>query len=152
MNLVRRFALLLVLAVGLAAPVARGQEVSGDLAKLQGTWVLASGSKDGKPLTGDELTRSRIVYKGAKFEVQSPHQHAETIRGTIKVGSAGNRKTLEWVRENGPDAGKAMIGIFEFRGNDEYVIVFGPAGKDVPREFASKPGSGHFMHVWRRAK
>ena len=152
MNPVRRRSLLLALVCAFALPLASGQQVSGDLAKIQGTWNLSSGSKDGKPLAASDVANSRIAYKGNKVEMQTPHQSAETIRATIKLGTEGNRKTLEWVRDNGPDAGKTMLAIYEFRGDDELVIVFAPAGKPRPKEFATKPGSSEIMHVWKRAK
>ena len=48
--------------------------------------------------------------------------------------------------------GRVMLAIYEFRGPDEYVVVFAPAGKDRPKELDAKKGSGHTMHVWKRAK
>jgi hypothetical protein len=29
---------------------------------------------------------------------------------------------------------------------------FDPSGKERPTTFATKPGSGHILHVWKRAK
>jgi hypothetical protein len=33
-----------------------------------------------------------------------------------------------------------------------YRVCFAPPGKPRPREFATKPGSSHTLHVWKRVK
>jgi uncharacterized protein (TIGR03067 family) len=59
---------------------------------------------------------------------------------------------MDWTRSNGPDAGKTMLAIYEFINDDEYRICFAPAGKERPKEFSTKAGSGHFLHTWKRLK
>jgi len=34
----------------------------------------------------------------------------------------------------------------------EYRVVFAPAGKARPKDFDSKSGSQHHVHVWKRVK
>jgi uncharacterized protein (TIGR03067 family) len=58
---------------------------------------------------------------------------------------------MEWVRVNGPHAGEKMLAIYEFLDADNYRICFAPAGKDRPAEFHTKMGTGHILHVWKRA-
>lgn len=45
-----------------------------------------------------------------------------------------------------------MLAIYEFIGPDEYRVVFAPAGKRRPKNFDSKPGSQHHVHVRKRVK
>ena len=149
-NHMRRLLLLpLLLAVAAAVAFAQGDD---DVKKLQGTWMLVSGKKDGQPIAPGDIAPSRIVWKGHDAIVETPHQAKETLRAPVKFGTAGSLRTMDWVRTNGPHAGTAMLAIYQFIGPDEYVVVFAPGGKDRPTELDSKPGSGHTMHVWRRVK
>ena len=137
-------------AVGSA--FAQAPDTTGDLKKLEGTWVMVSGKKDGQPVAADAVGKSKIVWKGGDVVLETPHQAKDAIKASAKVGAAGSARTMDWTRANGPEAGKAMLAIYEFRGNDEYVVVFAPAGKDRPKELDAKSGSGHTMHVWKRVK
>ena len=94
----------------------------------------------------------RETWKGKETALETPHQSKEAMKATVTLGAAGAVKTMDFVRAVGPDAGKTMLAIYEFRGPDEYVIVFAPAGKDRPKEMDAKAGSGTTMHVWKRGK
>lgn len=120
-----------------------------ELKKFEGTWVLVSAKRDGQPVPAADLAKGKITWKGKEAVTETPHQAKEPIKATVTLTAP---KAMDFTRANGPDAGKTMRAIYEFRGPDEYVIVFAPAGKDRPQELDSKPGSGTFMHVWKRQK
>ena len=143
--------LLFAAVAGTAFAQAKVDDAAADLKKFEGTWVLVSGKKDGQALAGETVSRSRIVWKGKDVVVETPHQSKDPIKATATV-SGGATKSMDWTRANGPDAGKTMLAVYEFRGPDEYVVVFAPAGKDRPKELDAKAGSGHTMHVWKRVK
>jgi len=44
-----------------------------------------------------------------------------------------------------------MLGIYELE-PDSYKVCFAPAGKPRPTEFASTPGSGQILQLWKRQK
>lgn len=136
----------LLFALAASAVLAQGAD---ELTKFEGTWVLASAKRDGQPVPADEIAKGKITWKGKEVVTETPHQSQEPIKATVTIGAP---KSMDFTRANGPDAGKTMRAIYEFRGPDEYVIVFAPAGKDRPRELDSRPGSGTFMHVWKRQK
>lgn len=149
----RVFPLLLMFASGMALGQAKADDPAADLKKLEGTWVMVSGKRDGQPVAAEHVGKSRIVWKGKDVVVETPHQAKEPIKASATVATAGGgAKAMDWTRANGPDAGRVMLAIYEFRGPDEYVIVFAPAGKDRPKELDAKAGSGHTMHVWKRVK
>jgi uncharacterized protein (TIGR03067 family) len=143
--------LLFAAVAGLAFAQGKSDDTAADLKKLEGTWVLVSGKKDGQAFPADSVSKSRIVWKGKDVVVETPHQHKDPIKATATV-SGGATKSMDWTRVNGPDAGKAMLAIYAFRGPDEYVVVFVPAGKERPKDLDAKAGSGHMMHVWKRVK
>ena len=96
-----------------------------------------------------DVGKGKITWKGKEVVTETPHQSKEPIKATVTIPAP---KSMDFTRANGPDAGKTMRAIYEFRSPDEYVIVFAPAGKDRPQALDSKPGSGTYMHVWKRQK
>lgn len=153
MHILRLVPLAFALACGLAFAQARPADPAADLKSLEGTWVMVSGKRDGEPVGADHVGKSRIVWKGADTVVETPHQAKEPIKAKVTLAApASGPKTIDWTRANGPDAGRVMLALFEFRGPDEYVVVFAPAGKGRPGELDAKKGSGHTMHVWKRVK
>jgi uncharacterized protein (TIGR03067 family) len=142
----------LLLLVGLVwAGDAKDDEAKKELKKFEGTWVLESGEKEGKKLPPEEVKKGKIVWKGAEVIVESPHQSKEPIKATtIHIDPV--KKEMDWKRANGPDAGKTMRATYEWIDKDHYRIVFAPGDKERPKEFSTKPGSGHIVHSWKRVK
>ena len=128
-------------------------DVAPQLDKFQGTWVLVSGERDGKKISDDHLKGSKITYNGNQGELTSPHQHSDTIFFEIvKLDPDKSPKEFHWVRKSGPSAGKTIVGIYEFDGNDQFRFAFDPAGVTTPKDFASKEGTGFISHTWKRVK
>ncbi|MBY0526435.1 MAG: TIGR03067 domain-containing protein [Gemmataceae bacterium] len=124
-----------------------------ELKRFAGTWTLVSGEKDGQKLADEHVKKSKITWKGKEVIVESPHQSKEPIKATMtRVDASKKPAEMDWERATGPDSGKKMVAIYEWLGDDSYRIIFAPAGKDRPKEFTTKEGSGHIMHVWKRAK
>jgi len=145
--------LLLLATVGLlVAADAKDDMTKKELDKFQGTWVLVSGEKDGQKIADDDVKKSKLTWKGKECAVETPHQSKETIKATAKLDPSKSPKEMDWERSAGPGVGKPMQAIYEFTGDDQYRICFAPAGKDRPKEFATKAGSGHILHVWKRVK
>jgi uncharacterized protein (TIGR03067 family) len=147
-----RYILLAVVAGLLVGADAKDDKAKAELKKFEGNWVMASGERDGQKLPDEHVRKSRITWKGKEVAVDTPHQSKETIKATVTVNPAGEPKEMDFVRSAGPGAGKPMRGIYEFTGDDEYRICFAPAGKPRPKEFRTEAGSGHMLHVWKRAK
>ena len=146
--------LLLISFAGLAtAADTLGDDAKAELKKLQGTWELVSGEVDGKKVADEDAKQSKITWNGNKVSLVTPHQSKEKILGTItKIDLTKNSKEMHWVRSNGPKAGTTMVAIYEFEGGDQYKICFDPSGKSSPKEFATKEGTGHIRHTWKRVK
>lgn len=116
---------------------------------LDGTWTLSSGEADGKPLTEKQLKDGKLVLKGGKYSVTLPERG--TVTGMQKVDSAKSPKTIDITDDSGANKGKTCLGIYELKG-DKFQVAFAPAGKPRPTKFTTAPDSGHWMHVWTRAK
>lgn len=123
------------------------------LDKFQGTWILVSGERDGKKVSDDHLSGSKIIYQGNKGELLSPHQHAEPIFfEIIKIDPEKSPKEFHLVRKSGPNAGKTIVAIYEFDGADQFRFAFDPAAATTPKDFTTKEGSGFISHTWKRGK
>lgn len=123
-----------------------------ELKKLQGKWLLVSGEKEGEKVAQEHVEKSYIVWKGQRATVHTPHQTQEIILAEVVIDPSKNPKLIDWVRSTGPWKGKKMEGIYEFLGKDEFRVCFAVPGKERPKEFSTKPGSGHILHQWKRVK
>jgi uncharacterized protein (TIGR03067 family) len=147
-------ALLLLWSVG--APFAAGvggAEAEKELQKLQGTWVMVSGELDGKKAADEHVSRSKIIYEGDKGLLVVPNQTPETIIFEIvRIDHTKSPKEMHFIRRSGPNAGKTIIAIYEFEGDDQYKFAFDPTGIMTLKEFATKEGTGHIRNTWKRVK
>jgi uncharacterized protein (TIGR03067 family) len=132
---------------------AGGEDAQKELQKLQGTWVMVSGELSGKKAPDEHVSQSKIIYEGNKLQLVVPNQTTETIVAeVVKIDPTKNPKEMHFIRKNGPNAGKTLIGIYEFEGDDQYKFAFDPAGAATPKEFATKEGTGHIRNTWKRVK
>ncbi|CAN5152224.1 hypothetical protein BH10PLA2_BH10PLA2_26140 [soil metagenome] len=148
-----RTGLVFLAALLVAGPaLGRDDDSAKELKKLEGVWIMVSGEKEGEKLADEVVKKNNITWKGKKIETISPHQSDEVIKATTKVDPAKSPKEMEWVRDSGPDSGKTMYAIYEWIDGDQYRVCFALGGKERPKEFATKAGSGHLLHVWKRVK
>ena len=138
---------IVVLAVGTLIATA-AEDAKKDLEKLEGTWLLVAGERDGKKFTEEEVKKTKLFIKGDTFRI--PESSVATSQdGTIKMDPSKKPKEMDATTGSGPDKGKIWQGIYELDG-DTYRVCFAPPGKDRPKEFSSKAGSGHLLQVWKR--
>jgi uncharacterized protein (TIGR03067 family) len=89
--------------------------------------------------------RSKIAdenVKKSKSVVETPHQSKEPIKATWQLDPSKTPKEMNWEHSSGPDAGKPMHAIIDDT----------PGSKDRPKEFTTKPNSGHTLHFWKCVK
>jgi uncharacterized protein (TIGR03067 family) len=138
-----------VLAV---AVLVRGGDTSEDtkkeLEKFRGTWKYVSMEADGMKVALEPLTGIKLVLDGDKFTQTDPQA---TYRGTFSVSVKTRPKTIDVIFTEGPEKGKIFKGIYELEG-ETYKACLAVPGRERPKEFASKPGSGHVLSVLKREK
>ena len=134
---------LLLIAMPLLA-----QETKSDLDKLQGHWVMVESTRDGKKLPGQVKIERTIEGNNYTVTVKSD-EGEQVLSGTLKIDPTKQPKTIDATRTEGPDADKAMFGIYELEGNRQKVC-FAPVGKNRPTQFVSKAGTGHVLTIWQK--
>jgi uncharacterized protein (TIGR03067 family) len=120
-----------------------------DAESLQGTWRLASGEANGKPLSNDQLKGGELAIEGDHYAVTLAN--CQAVTGTQLLGAARELKTIDITDDAGANKGKTCLGIYELKGN-EFRVIFSPPGKARPSKFVTMPESGQWMHAWKRAK
>jgi uncharacterized protein (TIGR03067 family) len=135
----------------IAARDAQEEAINKELAALEGTWKVVSAVQDGNKLSDAQIegvrftieeTGKALVKKGEKV----------LFEGTIKVDPTKTPKTEDATQvSEGENKGKTTLSIYEIEG-DTLKICSAEPGKDRPAGFFSKPGSGHFLRVFKREK
>jgi len=132
----------------LAARLLVAADAPKDVKTLDGTWVLVSGEDDGKKLSDEALKNARLTFEGDKHTVKIDDT---TFTGTHKLDPTNKPRTIDISDTDGPFKGKTVLGIYELDGN-EFKICYAPPGKDRPKDFSAKAGTGYRYHVWKREK
>jgi len=143
-----RFPLSVVTACVLLVPVAQAVEdgkPKGDKDVLQGTWVMVSGTQDGKPVPEDVIKRVKLVVTGDKMAQtmgERKHEH------TYKLNPDKSPKEIDVDFGDG----KVGKGIYELKGDTFKVAHGGKPDRPRPKDFSSKEGSGVLVAEFKRAK
>jgi uncharacterized protein (TIGR03067 family) len=136
----------LVLATMAALSAANEDAARVEMKAMEGTWQLVSAVRDGKETPDDVVKKIRVVIKDGKHSVYFGDKAAvKDIPFT--VDPTKNPKTTV---DTLPD-GREIKGIYKLDG-DTLTSCVAEAGKDRPSEFASRPGSGHTLRVFKRMK
>jgi uncharacterized protein (TIGR03067 family) len=146
-----RLYLSVLAATFLAAATGRSDD-KGDAAKeyarFEGTWKFASIEAEGAKMPAAAFKDARLVIKGNRFTMTMGDV---SYKGTYKVDVSKSPKQIDVTFTEGPEKGKAALGIYELTA-DTYKVCIGTAGKPRPKAFVSKAGSGHVLEVLKREK
>lgn len=149
----RTLTALMLVALAAAATPGQDDKAGAEKKKFAGAWALVSGQTDGKALADEHVKTSKITWDGDKCTVVSPHQSKDPISAKVTRIDPGKKPAeMDWVRDAGPQKDKPMMAIYEWVDADTYRICFDPACKERPKDFKAAAGSGHIVHVWKRAK
>lgn len=123
----------------LDAPIpAAPKSLSGDYARLQGTWVVIHNEEKGVPLT--EMAGALFHFEGDRFHIGN-----ETGSERFAIDETTSPKRIDF-----DDGRLPMIrGIYRFDG-DRLVICSGDAGDPRPTEFKTSFFSGDVLTVLER--
>ncbi len=117
-----------------------------DKKALQGKQILVRGEDKGKVLSDDVVKTGSITIKGDTHHVKV----GETIiAGSHTLLATTTPGELDAHDTEGPFAGKSMKGIYKID-EEGWTVCIAPPGKDRPKEFTTKSGTGVLLHVWKK--
>jgi uncharacterized protein (TIGR03067 family) len=142
--------LLMTLAVGLmlASNAAQADDAKKDVDQLQGTWKMESFVLDGKPV--EKMKGATRTIDGEKLTITIGKDVYR--KATFKIDSTKSPKWMDLSYTEGPDKGKTRLGIYTLEGDTQKICYGALDSKERPTEFASKPGSGHQLVIFKRVK
>src|SRR5579871_3540747 len=121
--------------LGADPPVDQNQK---ELARFQGTWVIASAEQDGRP--EPSLKDARVIISADQFTTKVADRPLRN--GTVKFDvSRQPNKAIDLTYTDGPQKGQSSLGIYRLDG-DSWVLAFGIPGKERPNSLdrSVKPG------------
>jgi len=139
----RKVSVALVIGLLIATAGAEDKSAKGDKDKLQGTWAMVSGERDGKPIPEEATKNTKVVFAGDKMTIHNKDRKTE---GAFKLNTDKKPKQIDVDL-----GGKQGKGIYQLEG-DTLKVAHGEAGAPRPKDFSSKEGSGVTVVVLKRQK
>jgi uncharacterized protein (TIGR03067 family) len=135
---------LLVLAVGLliAADAKDDDAAKKELKKLSGSYVMLSGESRAEKLSEERIKDVKLTIDGTKY---AANFGGDTVNGTLKLDPSKTPKEIDATDSEG----KTILGIYKLE-KGQFTVCFAPSGKERPKEFTIKNGTGDFIHVWKK--
>jgi len=135
---------LLLLSVGLliAADAKDDDAANKELKDLSGTYVMVSGESKAEKLPQERTKEAKMTIEGEKYTAGFG---GDTVMGTLKVDPTKTPKQIDATDSEG----KTILGIYKLD-KDQFTVCFASPGKERPKAFSIKAGTGEFIHVWKK--
>jgi uncharacterized protein (TIGR03067 family) len=143
----KAFAVTLAACASLALASAADDPARTDADKLQGSWKLVASEIDGKKAPEESVKTVRMTVKGDRIVLREENKEEEA---SFKLDPAQTPRALDLSIKVG-DKMEVVKLIYELRG-DDLKLCGGRAGKDRPKEFMAKAGSGLNLIAFKRDK
>ena len=139
---------LAALTLGLCAlPALAGDAPATELKKLQGDWAAVSMVAEGVQSSDDEAQCLFRTVKGNSYTMYIFNKPLARYHFTIDA--AKRPKTIDITRAGAGAKAKPIRGIYKLDGN-RWTLCLAAPGKERPKEFRSREGSGTTLIVWER--
>jgi uncharacterized protein (TIGR03067 family) len=136
----------LVTLAGLRAADATKDDIEKELKKFQGSWRIESLEFDEQQVPADALKDARLTFKGDTFSTKNGDA------GTIKLAPDKKPKEIDITLTEGRGKGNTLRGIYEIEGDTYKLCASSMPGKERPKEFTAKKGTGFGIQVLKRVK
>ena len=144
------FALLIVLPSLTAAADDKDEAIKKDRKQYEGTWQVVSLEVNGNKSAEEDAKKITVVNEAdGKWAIEV--EGKVIARGTSEIDPTKKPRAVDLTVTEGDGKGQPVLGIYEFKG-DTRKVCLAPEGKDRPKEFSSKAGSGHVLAVLKRVK
>jgi uncharacterized protein (TIGR03067 family) len=123
---------------------------AGELKKLAGAWAVLSSEHGGKKTPMKELAPLSVTVAGPKMTTREKDDVKEEAE-IVRLDPEAKPAALDLKITSGDDKGKVVKAIYK-RADDKLTVCVAEPGKDRPKEFAGKEGTGHTLMVLLKQK
>ena len=116
--------------------------------KFQGAWTVTEMEEDGKKASKEKLRSVKWVFEDDDYTLK---MGTALVQGKFRPNPARKPQTLDLHVMQGPGKGKTQKGIYKFLGA-EIMACFRNDGKERPKEFTARAGSGQTVYVLKKTK
>ncbi len=117
--------------------------------ELEGEWSMASCVMNGQPLDASMVKYGKRVARGNEMSVSMAGQ--VILKARFRVDRTKEPMTIDYALLLSPNEGKMQQGIYALEGKTLRTCFSSP-GQARPDEFASVPGDGRTLAVWKLEK
>jgi uncharacterized protein (TIGR03067 family) len=134
--------------LGLAALLASSYfAASSEKTSLEGTWALYALEVNGRTVDVKDVRDARLVIKGDQYLFRLGK---EQLVLTHKMSPSASPRQIDLKVCSGTLKGMTYRGIYRLEANTYTICRHVDPEKDRPTMFATKPGSGLMLVVWKR--
>jgi uncharacterized protein (TIGR03067 family) len=133
--------LLFVLAVLLADSPKKVELDKQEVKKFAGTWAVIESEHGGKKAEKKEIAPLSVEISGDKMTTRDGTDVKEES-SIVLLDPKAKPASVDLKITSGDDKDKVVKAIYKFD-DDKLTICFAEPGKDRPKEFAGKEGTGH---------
>jgi uncharacterized protein (TIGR03067 family) len=138
-----------VMAVLLAAGAPGEAADAKKKAGLRDTWTAVSAERNGAP--ADDIKGHRLTLTGDRFTIRSKGKLL--YQGTFRIDPSKSPETIDFTNTRGEAKGKIWLGIYLLEGDNLKICDNADdVAKGRPAAFATEPGSGLVLVMFRRAQ
>jgi uncharacterized protein (TIGR03067 family) len=122
--------------------------ISNDINRMQGTWQMVAMNREGdsEPLEG-ALAKMQLTVKGDRRTLQAGNTVYSEAR--YRINPAAEPPAIDVSVLQGGSRGQVMLGIYEIK-DDRLRINLASPGRERPRDFSPKAGSGQTLQELKR--
>ena len=115
------------------------EEIAKEMQKLQGTWKQIAYERNGVDEPDDEPGwNPTTTFTDDRFLVTLA-DGSRPIEGVYKIDPTTSPKTVDWMDQTGPDAGKTIQAIYKLEGSN-FTFCAAEPGHPRPAEFRTRQG------------
>jgi uncharacterized protein (TIGR03067 family) len=142
--------ILALVAAGQAGDDAKQKAIKDTWQKRNGTWEPVSFVNDGKETPVPKDGKFVLVYKDETYT--DLYEGKVVGEGLSKVDPTQDPKALDILPKVGAGQKQmTILAIYELKDDELRVCMVGP-GKERPKEFSAKEGSGQMLFTFKRLK
>jgi erythromycin esterase len=119
-----------------------------DMDRMQGIWRMVAMNQEGEPQPLDgPLARLQLIVKSDRRTLQA--DDVVFAQARYRINPSAEPPTIDVIVTQGAARGQTMLGIYDLTGSRLRVCLAAP-GRERPREFYPKAGSGHVLQELER--